>query len=128
MGFRNGAYATIWAVDPGKFANTSRVRLTTSRKNNQNNTYEQDFGGFCTFIGKASDAAQKLASKDRIKLISCEVTNKFVKEKNLTYTDYKVFEFEMADGNPAPTKEKAPAKKIAPIAEEGEVEEEDLPF
>ena len=99
MGFRNNAYATVWSVDEGRFPNTRRVRLSINRKNSKTNSYEQDFGGFCTFIGKAYDAAKNLIEKDRIKLISCDVSNTYNKENNATYVDYKVFDFEMADGS-----------------------------
>lgn len=130
MGFRNNAYATVWSVEDGKFPNTRKVRLSINRKNSKTNSYEQDFGAFCTFIGKACDAAQNLVEKDRIKLLSCDVSNTYSKGNNTTYTDYKVFEFEMADGSAAPTEptKKTAAKKTAPIAEEGEVEEDELPF
>lgn len=108
MGFRTGNFATIWEVKKGN-GNYSDVRLSTSKKNKQTEQYETDFSGFVRFVGEAHKAAQSLKEKDRIKLGDCEVTNSYNKEKNVTYTNYAVFGFEMANGNntnsqPAKTK------------------------
>lgn len=62
MGFRNGAYATVWGVEPGKTDRYQQVRLSTSRKNKKTGQFEQDFSGFCRFIGNANEAANKLVS------------------------------------------------------------------
>lgn len=43
MGFRNGAYATVWGVEPGKTDRYQQVRLSTSRKNKKTGQFEQDF-------------------------------------------------------------------------------------
>ena len=58
MGFRTGAYAKIWKVEP--FSDTStKLRISISRKNKQSGEYEQDFSGFVSAIGTA--AAKKAA-------------------------------------------------------------------
>ena len=90
MGFRQGGYMTVWSAEPSKSGSTTRVRLSSSRKNKKTDEYEQDFSGFCTFIGQAH---------------------------------------EMADGSTPTAGTAAPAtKKKAALAEEGEVDEDDLPF
>ena len=96
MGFRTGAYATIWQVKQGK-GNYTDVRLSISKKNRQTNEYEQDFSGFVRFIGTAHQKAGLLKEKDRIKIGDCEVTNSYDKEKNITYTNFAVFSFEDAN-------------------------------
>lgn len=53
MGFRDNAYATVWDVQPMSEAMT-KARISTSRKNQKTDEYEQDFSGFVTFkIGRA---------------------------------------------------------------------------
>lgn len=127
MGFRQGGYMTVWSAEPSKSGSTTRVRLSSSRKNKKTDEYEQDFSGFCTFIGPAHEMAANLKEKDRIKILECDVGTTYDKEKKVEYVNYKVFGFEMADGS-TPTATNAPAKKKAALAEEGEVDEDDLPF
>ena len=130
MGFRQNGYCSVWSVEPSQSGTTTRVRLSSSRKNKQTGEYEQDFSGFCTFIGKAHEMAQNLKKKDRIKILECDVGTTYNKEKKVEYVNYKVFSFEMADGSTptADTPAHAAPKKKAALAEEGEVEEDDLPF
>lgn len=106
MGFRNGAYATIWEVKAGK-GNYSDVRLSISKKNKQTDQYETDFSGFVRFIGTAHQNAGNLKEKDRIKIGDCEVTNSYDKEKKVTYTNFAVFSFEDVNGSNNSTSEKA---------------------
>lgn len=98
MGFRKGAFATVWETEP--ISNTmTKARVSISRKNRNTGEYEQDFSGFIKFIGSAvSQKALALKPKDRIQLGDVDVSTFYNKEKNVTYTDFKVFGFEMADG------------------------------
>lgn len=98
MGFRTGAYATIWEVKKGN-GNYTDIRLSISRKNKQTNQYETDFSGFVRLIGTAHQNANTLKEKDRIKIGDCEVTNHYDKEKNVTYTNFAIFNFEEANNN-----------------------------
>lgn len=93
MGFRKNSYATVWSVEDGR-GNTTKVRLSISKKNRETGEYEQDFAGFCTFIGTAKAKAEKLKPKDRIKLGDVDVSNWYNKEKGVEYVSYKVFDFE----------------------------------
>lgn len=133
MGFRTGSWASVWSVEEGR-GNTMKVRLSTSRKNKETNEYEQDFSGFCTFIGTAKAKAEKLKPKDRIKLGDVDVTTWYNKEKGVEYVTYKVFDFETSDGSSnsdASTKNAKSAKKSSGLedaVEDGDVEEDNLPF
>lgn len=98
MAFRSGAYCTVFSVEK-RNENVTRVRIATSRKNKMTDQYEQDFGGFVDFIGKdAAKKALQLKEKDRIKLGDVSVTNKYDKEKGITYTNFACFSFDMPDG------------------------------
>lgn len=97
MAFKNNNYATVWTVEPVSDTLT-RARISTSRKNRQTGEYETDFSGFVAFVGSANAAkAARLSERDRIRLGDVEVTNRYVKEKNITYTNFTIFSFEMAD-------------------------------
>lgn len=121
MGFRNGAFATVWSVEPGK-GNFSKVRLSVSRKN-KDGQYEQDFAGFCTFIGQAHAKADRLRKRDRIKLGEVDVSNPYDKEKQKEYINYKVFDFEMAD-----TETSSASTPVSGNPAEGENDEDEAPF
>ena len=125
MGFRQGAYCSIWSIEPGK-GNFTKVRLSVSRKN-KDGQYEQDFAGFCTFISQAHAKAARLKEKDRIKLGEVDVSNSYDKEKKKEYTNFKVFDFEMADatGGSARSSE---AGQATDNAFEGENDEGEAPF
>lgn len=126
MGFRKDSFATIWSVEPTSDTLT-KARISISRKNRQTGEYENDFGGFVSFVGTA--AAKKAASlkeRDRIKLGDVDVTNRYDKEKNVTYTNFKVFSFEMADG--APAQQSKSTTEPQPHVDDGEVDDSRLPF
>ena len=97
MAFRSGAYCTVFSVEK-RNENVTRVRIATSRKNKMTDQYEQDFGGFVDFVGKdAAKKALQLKKMDRIKLGDVSVTNKYDKEKGVTYTNFSCFSFDMPD-------------------------------
>lgn len=97
MGFRTGAYATVWEVTPEREFST-KLRITISRKNKNTDEYEQDFSGYVTASGTgAAKKAAQLKERDRIRLGDVDVTNTYNKEKNTTYTNYKIFNFATAD-------------------------------
>lgn len=125
MGFRTGSYCTVWSVETISNTNT-KARISISRKNKNTGEYETDFSGFVNFIGSAAASkAASLKERDRIKLGDVDVTNRFDKEKNVLYTNYKVFSFEQPD---APERTDAPvsANNMA-VIEENE-QEDGFPF
>jgi len=127
MGFRQGAYATVWEVEALSDVNT-KGRISISRKNKQTGEYETDFSGFVNFIGTA--AAKKAAclkEKDRIKLGDVDLTTKYDAEKKITYYNPKIFSFDTQDeldGKSTQTTEPAPKKPV----DDGEVDDSRLPF
>lgn len=131
MGFRDGAYAMVASgrdkdgkpMNPVRpmTDNWTKVRLYISRKNKETNEYEPEFSGICDFFGSANaKKALSLKDKDRIKLDGTDVTVVYNKEKQQTYTNFKVFGFEKQDG--------APAAQNQPVVDEGEADESDYPF
>lgn len=133
MGFREGAFASVWSAEPTRSGNGTRVRLSTSYKNKQTGQYEQDFSGYCTFYGDAHKKAANLRERDRIKLLSCDVSNSYNKDTKVSNTYFKVFDFDMADGSQPSTGSSTAAKtqtrKTAFDEGEGfEFDEDDVPF
>ena len=95
MSFKNGAYATLWEHKDGK-GNYHDGRISTSKKYNGN--YEEDFGAWVRFIGDAKTKCEKLSDKrQRIKIISCEVTNRWDREAKKEYVNFAIFDFELVD-------------------------------
>ena len=125
MGFRTGAYAKVWEVTPMSDTST-KIRMSVSRKNPQTNEFEQTFSGFVLCIGTAAARnAAKLKEGSRIKIGNCDVTTKYDSQKKITYTNFKMFSFEDADGNNSSA---ADATDPQPVVDDGEVDENRLPF
>ena len=104
MGFHTGAYATVWEITEtgSKF---SKIRISTSRKDKESDEYVTDFNGFVSMVGDAnkninliSDALEG-GGRCRIKIGSCDVSNRYDKEAGREYTIFAMFDFEMADGS-----------------------------
>ena len=127
MGFRKEAFATIWSVESTSDTLT-KARISISRKNKQTGEYDTDFSGFVSFVGTA--AAKKAAclkEKDRIKLGDVDVTNRYDKEKGITYTNFKIFSFDTqdkSDDNNAQAETPTPQMSV----DDGEVDDSRLPF
>ena len=99
MGFRPGAYMTIWEVRPVKDTVTE-ARVSCSRKNKNTNEYEEDFSGYVRFCGSsAANKALSLQPRDRIKVGDVDVRRRYDKEKKIDYTDFIVWSFELAGGS-----------------------------
>lgn len=124
MGFRTGSYAKVWQVTPVSDTMT-KLRISVSRKNKNSDGYEQDFSGFVSVIGTAAATnAAKLNSGDRIKLGDVDVSTFYNKEKQVEYTNFKVFSFEK-DGDQGSKPKHKPVDDVEP---EPEDEDSDLPF
>lgn len=97
MGFKNGAFATVWQVDPDT-DNHTKIQISINRKVKETGEYKTEFNGFVDCWGRnAALKAADLKKGDRIQLGSCDVTNSYNKETGKSYVYYKVFAFEMAD-------------------------------
>lgn len=116
MAFRNGAYAKVWEIsNEGKY---SKARISTSKKNKETEQYETDFNGFVKLLGQAHNKG--VQADDKIKIVSCEVQNKYDKEKKVTYWDCIIWEVETEETETAPKKDKLADLKPA--------EDVELPF
>lgn len=125
MGFRTGAFAKVWEVKPISDTNV-KLRLSVSRKNKQTNEYEQDFSGFVNAVGTAAaKKASSLKEGDRIKIGDVDVTTKYDAEKKVTYTNFKMFSFDL-DGDT--TASKPAHTEPQPTVDSGEVDDSRLPF
>lgn len=99
MGFRNGAYAKVWEIEPAT-EKTTKARISISRKDRTTNEYVNDFSGYVTFIGAASNLARTtLMVGDRIKLEEIDVSSWYNKEKNKGGCSFKIFNFSKADSS-----------------------------
>lgn len=120
MGFKKDAYATVWGAE--QVGNSTKVQLSTSRKNKDTGKYETDFSGFVMFYGTANATkAAKLKRGDRIKIGDTDVTTKYDAQKKVTYTNFKAFGFESV--NTSSDKEDP-----QPEVDSGEVDDSRLPF
>lgn len=121
MGFRSGSFAKVWQTEPVKNTIT-RARISISRKNKQTGEYEQDFGGYISFLGtSAASKAAKLKEGDRIKLGDVDVTNSYNKETKQTYTNFCVYSFEIEDSRET-------AANQQQEVDNGEADDSQLPF
>lgn len=109
MGFRSGAYATVWEVTP-RSEKVTQVRISTSKRQAGSESYMQDFCEFCSCIGETTaKAARALQHGDRIKLGDIETTSNFYKKVNdvwevlpkweegaRKFVNYNIYSFEKA--------------------------------
>lgn len=73
----------------------------------------------------AANNATKLHEGDRIKLGDCDVSTRYDAQKKVTYTNFKLFSFE-TDSNSGSGQQDQTAPQ--PVVDDGEVDEERLPF
>ena len=130
MGFRSGAYAKVWSIRPISDTMAS-INISTSKKNKQTEKLEKDFSGFATCIGTAAvKKAMALKEGDTIIIGDCEVSMTYGEDNKPTYTNYKVYSFEVADNKSK--QGGAPSANSHKKADEGidhnPVEESHLPF
>lgn len=131
MGFRSNTWAKVWSIEPVRDTIT-KCRISISRKDRNTGEYIQDFGGFIAFVGTAAASkAAKLKEGDSIRLGDVDVTNRYDKEREITYTNFNCYSFETNDeveGNGATSPQQhAPTVDVNYGIDNGEVEAE-LPF
>lgn len=79
-------------------------------------------------VGTAvASKAAKLKEGDRIKLGDVDVSTKYDKDKKVTYTNFKMFSFEM-DGESSSSSRSAPPDEPKPGVDDGELDDNRLPF
>lgn len=111
MGFGKGNFGTVWKTEnKGKY---TVAEMSTSKKNKETDKYETDWSNkFVRLVGTAHDQAKNFGERENVKIGSCEVTNKYDKEKNVTYTNYVIFGFEEKDGGSSSKEKPEPSKAI----------------
>lgn len=104
MGFRTGAYATVWSVEA--FSDTmTKGRISVSRKNKQTGEYETEFSGYVGFLGTvAAKKALSLKERAKIKIGDCDVKTNYDKAKNITYYNFNIFSFDTGTAENGPKK------------------------
>lgn len=118
MGFANRKYARVWEIQPHEKYN--EIRISTSKKNKEDNTYEQDFNGWVRCLGNAFEKSKQLKSNDTIQLSDVETTTKYDEEKKRSYTNFIVWDFEpKQNGTPPNNPTQIPLQPV---------DEDDLPF
>lgn len=118
MGFANRKFAKVWDIQPKE--RYIELRITTSKKNKDSKEYEQDFSGFVRCLGKAFDKAKELTKGDLVTLGDVEVTTKYDTERDKTYTNFIVWDFEkQKQGTPPKNPSDVPLQPV---------DELDLPF
>ena len=129
MGFRTGSYATIWGVVESISDTKTKARISISRRNKMTGEYNTDFSGFVEFIGtSAANKALTLKERDRIKLGNIDVSNKYDKEKNITYVNYKVFSFDIQNVTSGNTESPVNTEDFQSLVGDGEFDDSGLPF
>ena len=129
MGFRTGSYATIWGVVESISDTKTKARISISRRNKMTGEYNNDFSGFVEFIGtSAANKALTLKERDRIKLGNIDVSNKYDKEKNITYVNYKVFSFDIQNVTSGNTESPVNTEDFQSLVGDGEFDDSGLPF
>lgn len=124
MGFGQGKYAHIWKLE--NKGNYHVAEMSTSKKNKETEQYETDWANkFVRLVGTAHTQVDQLDISRNVKIGPCEVTNRYDKDKNTTYTNYVIFGFEDVDGANSPTKS---AKKDDSFLNVPDGIDEDLPF
>lgn len=132
---RVGGFARVWSYeDKGKY---SVVKLSTSKKRKDNDSYETDFQSqFVRFIGKAHEKLQNIDVGEKgvtIQIVDCEATTPYNAETKKGYNNYIVFDFDVpgennsASGNAKKASASKSSKK-AKAVEEDEDGDNDLPF
>jgi hypothetical protein len=75
-------------------------KISISQKNKTTNQYEADFIGVIKFVGNAH--LQKPMEGQRIKILSCGVSNCYTKDNAIEFTKnptYVIFGYELQDSN-----------------------------
>ena len=123
MGFRTGNYARIWEVtDKGRYL---EAKMSVSKRNKATGKYEQEWSAFgVRLVGHAANQAKEMTFPASVQLGSCDVTNKYDKEKKITYTNYVVFDFQVSP-SVVPS---APTQPPVNNAAATQAADEELPF
>lgn len=96
MGFRNDSYAKVWEVK-ARAEKYTDAQVSISKKNKKTDSYDTDFSAIVRFIGEAHKKASEFAKGSKIKILNCDTTNSYDKEKKVTYWRCIVYDFEFTE-------------------------------
>lgn len=123
--FSDRSYAKVWQILDRK-AKYTKAKISTNRKD-MNGQYQTDFSSVVKLIGKAHTA--NVQEGDRIRILSCGVTNSYNKETQTTYTDFLIFDLEKVGSAPAAAPTITPQQpSLLEDMDLPSVDEADLPF
>ena len=122
--FSDRSYAKVWQILDRK-AKYTKATISTNRKD-MNGQYQTDFSSVVKLIGKAHTA--NVQEGDRIRILSCGVTNSYNKETQTTYTDFLIFDLEKVGSAPAAAPTTTPQPSLLEDMDLPSVDEADLPF
>lgn len=123
--FSDRSYAKVWQILDRK-AKYTKAKISTNRKD-MAGQYQTDFSSVVKLIGKAHTA--NVQEGDRIRILSCGVTNSYNKETQTTYTDFLIFDLEKVGSAPAAAPTITPQQpSLLEDMDLPSVDEADLPF
>ena len=122
--FSDRSYAKVWQILDRK-AKYTKAKISTNRKD-MDGQYQTDFSSVVKLIGKAHTA--NVQEGDRIRILSCSVTNSYNKETQTTYTDFLIFDLEKVGSAPAAAPTITPQPSLLEDMDLPSVDEADLPF
>lgn len=124
--FSTGSYAHIWKLEDK--GNYHVAQMSTSKKNNETGEYEKDWNdNFVRLVGTAHNQAKTLDMSKNVKIGRCGVSNNYSKEKNTTYTNYVIFNFEDNDSNTSGNTQKSQTSKDD-FMNVPAIDDDELPF
>ncbi|MDY2960026.1 MAG: hypothetical protein SOR72_04430 [Hornefia sp.] len=101
--------------------NTITGNVSTYEGKNQNNKAVYS-SWQANFVGKAFEAAKELTNKDKIVILSANLTNSYSREKNRDYTTLTIFEFikleDKSDNEKIPIQNEQHEVETPPVYEE----------
>ena len=120
--FANDKTAKVWRVFPKEKADQkyTDVQLSTSKKTKEG--YQTDFNDNARLIGEAHTKAAQLEANDRIKILSCGVSNFYSKDKGRKYYTFCIFDFEFVE------QKKQAESNGDEWVDVSQIKDEDLPF
>lgn len=140
MGFRNGAWMSVFGVYP-KTGGITQILGSTSRKDKDSGEYVTDFSGYCSCIGnavaqKALQIKPSAGHPVKIHLGDVEVKQTFEMgpdgKRVPKYTNFNIYSFEFGENTARAAASGRPSSEPANPAYEGsfmdDVVEEGLPF
>lgn len=126
--FSTGSYTHIWKLEDK--GNYHVAQMSTSKKNNETGEYEKDWSdNFVRLVGTAHNQAKTLDISKNVRIGRCGVSNNYNKEKNITYTNYVIFNFEdenSSSGNGGNQKSQKSKDDFMDVS--AAIDDDELPF